>query len=260
MAWLYPVADAAGQACVVEAGRRLDPGGSFPVLRSHPGVLSAPPPGLQYIEDARARYGTPAPAQGLVVRGSDYRYPESYLEDWNPGLWRQCKEEVRLPAAGAPWSFDMFGATGYINPTWSDRNCPGPFYYAPQRERRPDVLIATNHCISPEMRMTSMSEWTALLTSANVNDIQWRYDELNREIHDALERSAGGIDTAAAWDLVNFLRPDGRFPRYYNPGALDWHGIQVHGSVTLCELTARTLTSLFGYYGDEPVTIHLDTY
>ncbi len=48
----------------------------------------------------------------------------------------------------------------------------------------------------------------------------------------------GGIDEADAWDIINFLRPDGRFPEYYNPGsAKDWHRIQVHGSVTLCELT-----------------------
>jgi len=30
--------------------------------------------------------------------------------------------------------------------------------------------------------------------------------------------------------------------------------------VSLCELTGRTLTSRFGYYGDPPVTIHLSAY
>jgi hypothetical protein len=176
-------------------------------------------------------------------------------------LVRQLMEELALLGAVAPWSQDMFGETGFINPTWKDHNCPGPFYFAPQRERRPDVLIATNHCISPEMRLTSMSEWVALLNGATQNEIQWRYDELNRAITAALAEAPAGIDAAAAWELIDFLRPDGKFPEFYNPGAArDWRKIQVHGSVTLCELTSRTLTSLFGYYGDEPVTIHLVNY
>jgi hypothetical protein len=106
-----------------------------------------------------------------------------------------------------------------------------------------------------------MNEWIALLAGGNQNDIQWRYDELNKEILDALDAAPGGIGERAAWDLIDFLRPDGKFPDYYNPGsARDWRRVQVHGSVTLCELTARTITSRFGYYGDEPVTLHLDSY
>jgi hypothetical protein len=109
--------------------------------------------------------------------------------------------------------------------------------------------------------MTSMSEWIALLTSGTQNEIQWRYDELNREILTALDGAQGGIDAAAAWELIDFLRPDGKFPLFYNPGgAKDWRTVQVHGSVTLCELTSLSFTSLFGYYGDEPVTIHLGAY
>ena len=61
--------------------------------------------------------------------------------------------------------------------------------------------------------------------------------------------------------MIDFLRPDGKFPQYYNPGgAKDWRQVQVHGSVTLCELTSLTFTSLFGYYGDEAVTIHLGNF
>jgi hypothetical protein len=111
------------------------------------------------------------------------------------------------------------------------------------------------------MRLTSMSEWIALLTAGEQNEIQWRYDELNREILAALAASPSGVDEATAWDLVNFLRPDGRFPDFYNPDSKqDWRYVQVHGSVTLCELTSRTFTSLFGYYGDAPVTIHLGNF
>ena len=34
----------------------------------------------------------------------------------------------------------------------------------------------------------------------------------------------------------------------------------MHGRVTLCDLKGRSMKSLFGYYGDEPVTIHLADY
>jgi len=286
VSWLYPVADADGQACVVEAGRRLGPNEPFPYFDHVPSYYRNRLPGMPYIRRMRARYGTPSPSRGLVARSRDYRYPEEYLRDWNEGLWkafdrnwlailkdllgdifggakgaRQWKEEVRALLAGTTFSESMFGETGAINASPTDRNCPGPFYFAPQREQRPDVLIATNHCISPEMRLTSMNEWIALLSSGDQNDMQWRYDVLNREILAALAAAPAGIDEAAAWDLVNFLRPNGKFPEYYNSGAkVDWRSVQVHGSVTLCELTSRTFTSLFGYYGDPPVTIHLQNY
>jgi hypothetical protein len=286
VSWLYPLADADGQACVVEAGCRLDPQEPFPYFEFVPAYWRGLLPGLPYIQRMRAKYGNPAPTRGCVVRGRDYPYPEEYVQDWNRGLWKafdrnwltilkdflgrilgsrkgitQWQDEIRSLLRGTSYNEAMLSETGVINKTWKDCNCPGPFYFAPQRERRPDVIIATNHCISPEMRLTSMNEWIALLSGGNQNDIQWRYDELNREIASALEASPSGIDEAAAWDLVTFLRPTGRFPEYYNPGAReDWRQVQVHGSVTLCELSSRTFTSLFGYYGDQPVTIHLQNY
>jgi hypothetical protein len=285
VAWLYPVADAGGHACVVEAGRRLESADPFPYFDHVPSYYRGRLPDLPYIRRMRATYGTPAPVNGLLVRGCDYRCPDEYARDWNEGLWKAFdrswltilkdllgglvggrkgldawKKRIGALLAGKSYSTAMFDERGAINEKWTSHNCPGPFYFAPQRVRRPDVLIATNHCITPEMRLTSMSEWIALLTAGEQNDIQWRYDELNREIFDALA-APGGVDEAAAWDLVNFLRPDGRFPDYYNPGSRqDWRQVQVHGSVTLSELTSRTFTSLFGYYGDEPVTIHLGNY
>ncbi len=285
VSWLYPLADADGHACVVEAGGRRGENEPFPSLDHIPSCYRARLPGLPYIRRLRDAYGEPPPSDGLVVRSRDYLYPEEYIQDWNEGLWKafdrnwlailkdlltdivggvkgpppqRWQKEIRRLLAGTAFSETMFGETGAINPTWKDRNCPGPFYFAPQRERRSDVLIVTNHCISPEMRLSSMNEWIALLSGGEWNDMQWRYDELNREIHEALAGASAGLQEAAAWELINFLRPDGKFPDYYNSGARDdWRQVQVHGSVTLCELTARTLTSLFGYYGDEPVTIHL---
>jgi hypothetical protein len=176
-------------------------------------------------------------------------------------LWRMLGGEIEKLNRGAAWSSSYFADRGYINATWTDTNCPGPFYFAPQRESRPDVLVATNHCITPEMRLAGMNEWTAILAGGSLNDFQWRYDELSREILDALDAAPSGIDGRAAWKLIDFLSPNGKFPEYYNPDrSRDWREVQVHGSVSLCELTGRTLTSLFGYYGDEPITIHVSEY
>lgn len=295
VSWLYPVADGGGAAYMIEAGRRLSPGERFPYFASVPWYYRRRLPRRRYIRRMRMRYGTPAPRRGLIARAGDYRYPEDYLPDWNerlyrafnknwpaklldfildlPGIaadalggkldamWRDLKREVEELAAGADFSAADFSERGRINSSWDGINCPGPFYFAPQRESREDVALATNAFISPEMRLTAMSAWTAILARANLNDIQWRYDELNREILEALDASPGGIDEPTAWRLVNFLASDGAFPAYYNPeGKLDWRDVKVHGSVTLCELTGKTMKSLFGYYGDSPVTIHLAGY
>ncbi len=283
VSWLYPVADAGGDAFIVEAGRRLGSREAFPLFDHVPAHYRRRLPGPAYIRRMRKRYGTPGPERGMIVRGREYRYPGSYIQDWNEGLWHAYmsswitvllgllklrsaaaesrRGELRSLLAGRDFSPEMFAERGFVNSSWKGRNCPGPFYFAPQREDRPDVLLATNHCITPEMRLTSMNEWIALLTGANQNEIQWRYDELNRQILDALDRMPAGVDAPTAWRLIDFLRPDGMFPEFYNPGgALDWRRVQVHGSVTLCELTGRTLTSLFGYYGDEAVTISLSRY
>ncbi|MGA2975559.1 MAG: carcinine hydrolase/isopenicillin-N N-acyltransferase family protein [Spirochaetia bacterium] len=291
VSWAYPVADAAGGACIVEAGRRLEPGEPFPYLDKVPGYYRKHLPDLAYIERVRAAHGLPAPVQGLCARPRGYAYPREYLHDWNEGLWGAFGRNwlTRLGSAGGiavtetgafirwiftgrhrGWKRDVrklhrhvdfhkagFGERGYINHHRADRNCPGPFYFAPQRDIRDDVLVATNHCICPEMRLTAMTEWIALLAGGEQNDIQWRYDELNREILDALEAAPNGINEQEAWRLIDFLHPNGAFKSYYNKEGKKWEDVQVGGSVTLCELTSRTFTTRFGYYGDPPLTLHL---
>ncbi|HVO37978.1 MAG TPA: carcinine hydrolase/isopenicillin-N N-acyltransferase family protein [Spirochaetia bacterium] len=293
--WLYPMADAHGRAFVVETGRKPGRRELFPYYAYVPWRYRRRLPTRGYIRRMRRRYGTPSPRQGVFPRANTYHYPFDYVLDWNErlykafdrdwfvkltdflmdligavvnlfcgrirSLWHSITTEIEEMHIGAAYEDADFGEKGFINQTWKDHNCPGPFYFAPQRESRPDVVLATNHPVSPEMRLTAMNEWIALLTKANVNDIQWRYDELNREILDALERSPQGVSEETAWDLVSFLRPDGRFPEYYNPGgAGSWQDVQVHGSITLCELTGVSMKSLFGCYGDEPVTVHLRRY
>jgi hypothetical protein len=292
VSWLYPVADRHGEAFAIEAGRKVGAREPFPYFSFIPRAWRRLLPRRRFIEQMRRRYGTPPPKAGMVARGNGYHYPMEYLSDWNPGLWRgdernwlvnvldilgdlaglvgdllhgrvrgSLREEVEKLVREAVIIPDAFTERGAINRTWRDRNCPGPFYFAPQRESRPDVLVATNASVTPEMRLTCMTEWLALLAGRNLNDIQWRYDELSREILDALDAAPQGIGEETAWDIIDFLRPNGRFPSYYNHGpAEEWAKVQVHGSVTLCELTGLSFRTRFGYYGDAPVTLHLGAY
>jgi hypothetical protein len=153
---------------------------------------------------------------------------------------------------------------GFINNMYVDRNCPGPYYFAPQREGQSNVLVVSNHAITPEMRLTSMNEWITFLSLGDCNDIQWRYDILNYQLQQAIDNADNKkIDKNTAWKIINNLTPDPEndFYLYYNRGMLDnWKEIQVHGSVSLCDLKAGTFKSLFGYYGDDPIEITLPNY
>lgn len=292
--WLYPVADSRGGAFIVEAGRKPGPREQFPYFTWVSWHYRRRLPSLAFIRRMRRTHGIRRPLKGIVERGKDYRLPDEYLTRWNRRLWNAFRgdvvlrifdvigdlagivvdllkgrtssllDAVRRELTGSGQNRDSsgidFSERGYINRSWKDKNCPGPFYFAPQREHRPDLLIATNHAISPEIRLTAMNDWIALLAGASLNEMQWRYDELNREILDAIDASPAGVTEDTAWELINFLRPDGRFPDFYNANGSAVSEVQVHGSITLCELAGRSMKSLYGYYGDEPVTVRLDNY
>ncbi|MBI2395832.1 MAG: hypothetical protein HYV09_40080 [Deltaproteobacteria bacterium] len=295
VSWIYPVADRTGRACIVEAGRAVPEGEPFPYFDGVPSTYREHLPTVDYIEAQRAKHGTPAPQRGLMTRWNDYRYPDDYLA-WNEGLWgafsrsaphriaeimaaiavdlaklgagdlpgllSAIEAQVRQWFAGVPYDPSAFGPTSFIDPLWTDRNCPASFYFAPQRASHGDTLVATNHAVTPEMRLTMMSEWNALLTGPQFDDMQWRYDQLNLRVREAI--AAGPIDWSSAWALANFLRP-GPYPlqpesTYHGGGTPDWQQVTVTGSVSLCDLDEARIRSLFGYYGDEPVTITLPRY
>jgi hypothetical protein len=299
VSWLYPVADAGGAACVVEAGRATPRGQPFPPFGTIPRYYRRRLPGRAELARVRRAFDLPRPDRGTIARDQSYRYPAERIAAWNQtlwkafdrdwraklrdlfgevlgalvdlvtgrhsGMWKRFETDIGDIMRGVDYRTADFSERGFITPSWTARACPGPFYFPPQRESRSDLLIVTNHALCPEMRLTEMNEWTALLAGGSQNDIQWRYDELNRRILDALDSghgtAIGGVDDDDAWRLIDFLNPGGDIKDYYNTGnVMDWRRVQVHGSVTLCELTERGMTSRFGYYGDDPVTIHLGRY
>jgi hypothetical protein len=129
------------------------------------------------------------------------------------------------------------------------------------------VLFATNHFISPSLRLCAMDPWANWLTRGHDADIQWRYDRLN----DLILGAYGAINEAEAWRFVNFISADegGITPDYYASAAdieyIDSEGHvrttkEIGGMTSLLELKSLTIRSRYGYYADEPVTITLPNY
>jgi hypothetical protein len=186
-------------------------------------------------------------------------------------LWSSLKRFIILlsrifrdPGKKVDYHDRYFDTYGFINDTRKDRNCPGWFFFTPQREERKNVVIAANQFITPELAMTAMGDWIAILAGHYINGFQWRYDKMNKQIETAI--SKGDIDATVAQELIDFLRPtddnldlDCRY--FYRAGPDDDPlPIIIEGSVSLFELKDRWVKSHYGYYGDGWVEIHLDRY
>lgn len=250
VSWNYVLSDGGTDtACTVEAGA------AWPTIDflSYPAKELLPVlPDAQYLSMHQ-----PVPLKnGAMVRWYNGDFPDSYL-GFNDGLWQHYQKtrdpHIRLyPNALLP--------DGFINRTPEEKNCPSSFYFAPQRAEA-NVFITTNHFLLPHMRLCAMDPWCAQVTQGKVNDIQWRYDELNHQIREALQ-ARGSIDYAMAKRLIDFLAPYGRFPKYHHksPKSSDGKTAQIGGCVSLFDLKARTVESHYGYYADEWVKTTLPAY
>lgn len=225
--WIYPIGDATNQrAVVVEAGMTVD--------KLNP--LSYPPAELKPLLPA----GPFQPSQrGLYARWDNWEYPSEYLQ-YNRKLFKHM---------GFPWTPAQFEERGYINSNWKV-GMDQTYFFAPQRETGADLAIASNIFLVPEMRLCAMWKWTNLVVKNKMADLIWRYDELNRECLQA----HGQIDEAKATELADFLSPDRQFPDYYGDNRT------IEGSVSVCNLTERTIKSHFGYHDDEWVKLRLREY
>jgi hypothetical protein len=197
-----------------------------------------------------------APIQnGLMIRWNNYQYPSIY-QSFNEALINAYKTKV----SSYTYSYNPndFCEDSYLDKTWTDSNCPGPYYFAPKRETTPLITLMTNHFIIPEMRLCAMNWWTAIVASGNINDIQWRYDELNHELLDMTKK--GYITYNEAKDTIDFLDPAGKFPAYYNADGKPLDQVQVHGSVSILDLKELTIESHYGYYSDQWIILSLKKY
>lgn len=250
--WLYPFADGRqDRGGVIEAGRRE----SRPrnMLRYVPGWLkkSGLLPDNEYVQANPSGQWN----QGALVRMDDWQYPQGY-GDFNRGLF----EDWRLPYH--PERFTDPAGMLVDNP--KAPGLPLAYYFAPLRVTRPGMFVVTNLFITPEMRLLAMNDWTVQVPAASneYSDFQWRYDELNRTLCQALEE--GSVSWEKAWQCINFLQPyDDRGHKtrnffYYGirqGRELPREEIQVGGSVSLADLHALVMKTRYGQYVDEPVTL-----
>lgn len=255
VSWDYIIADGAhDQAVAVESGVS-QPNLDFVIFPQTDLQQLGLLPGQQFLTEN----DTQTPRNGLMVRWHDYQYPEIFLK-FNEALFK---------AYDKPYDPACFGEQGYISKRKNgqiENNCPYSFYFPPQRENKDDVLLITNHYIVPSMRLCSMNQWVVKVVEGQLDDIQWRYDKLN----DLILSHYGAINWTEAWNLINFLAPNGCYETdYYHHNAdyqyTDEQGKQrltkqVLGSVTLCNLTTKVAQSLYGYYVDAPVRTTLMNY
>jgi hypothetical protein len=246
--WIYFVADGTegkDRAAVVEAG----------MTASKLDYFEYPKPKLHNLLPKRESLRKAN--RGVIARWDDYQYKKGFLK-FNDRLFKKFYKQFVAQ--------DFLGRN-LINDNWEDQKVPKAYYFAPLRTDEPDVagvIIATNHFITPEMRMCAMDPWTAEVAGEkNYNDIQWRYDELNKRVMNAY----GKIDFDKALELIDFLAPYPNtrpFHKYYghkgHDTSSDGKSYVIDGSVSVCNLTDRIITSHFGYYHDEWVQITLGEY
>ncbi|HWS30233.1 MAG TPA: hypothetical protein VN512_09010 [Clostridia bacterium] len=250
VSWNYALSDGhLDQACAAETG----------ASRKETDALSYPPKELLPLLPDRAfldAHPVIPVKNGVALRASGTPYSDAYLR-FNSALWNWYKKERNESIRLLPGAFL---GNGFINPAREDKNCPSNFYFAPERPFT-DTLITGNHFLSPELRLCAMKPWTARVALSNVNDIQWRYDELNRQLRQTIVRE-GSIGTASAKRVAEFLAPYGRFPQYYakNPRSRDGKAIRIEGCVSVCDLKAVAMESHYGYYADEWVKTTLGRY
>lgn len=250
VSWLYVIADGkSSRSCAAEAGATM-PMPDLPSIADEEfrHVL----PDMNYIENHR----TLPFNNGIMFRWNDYRYPYNYLT-FNQKLWNFYNQTRK---AAKIINDDAFTQDGYINRT-GEQNCPSTFYFAPQRENSDELLVVTNEYIIPEMRYFAMHRWTERVIGPHVNDIQWRYDELNRLIQDTLNIK-GSIGFEDAKNLISFLAPYGKNKNYHadNPRSRDGREIRIEGCISVFDLKKLIVESHYGYYCDKWVRLSLPEY
>lgn len=250
VAWNYILSDGMNNtACTVEAGaswQDID-------FLSYPSKQLLP-----YLPNAEFLLSNnPVPCiNGATIRWYAGPFPEWYFK-YNSGLWHDYNDKHD---PNIVLYENAFLPEGFINRTPEEKNCPSTFYFAPQRTGR-NVFITTNHFLMPHMRLCAMDPWIAQVVQRNTNDIQWRYDELNQQIRQALQEQ-GSINYQTVKRLADFLAPYGKFPQYYqnNPKSKDGKEFRIKGCVSLFDLKKLAVESHYGYYCDEWVKTSLPAY
>jgi len=253
--WLYSIADAqSGRAAILEAGAYAD---SLDFL-SFPKVELIKE-GLFPTKEFLAEYDTLSLKYGLKIRCDNYVYPDTFFY-FNTGLFMRFDKPYDLE--------EFFDKTGFVDSTFKAKAVPNGYYFAPQREEKSDMVLATNMYINPSMRLCSMAPWTTMISADHMDDTQWRYDALNK----ILLKEYGKIDFEKARDIIDFLAPNGKYYTnfyeevnnsdyfYQIASSSDGKTLQIFGATSICDLTEKIIESHYGYYADEWVKMSIGNY
>jgi hypothetical protein len=235
---------------------------------------------LRYVPPELRKRGL-LPTQDFIDRNCTHsRFSDGMGERW-PG-WRLQGKWIESEISGRPepWGrfneslfrcFDLplqeteWGETGKFGADQHDRVIPNAYYFAPQRQFRDDVVVVTNQFLLPEMRLLAMNEWTAHFATAagNYHDFQWRYDVLNRKLHDELAKS-GALTLDTTQEVIDFLRPyelNGAPAEHHNYYGV-YHDrvslptdVPIGGAVCAFDLTDLTMRVHYGWYSDPWVEV-----
>lgn len=251
VSWNYIIADGKNEhSCVAEAGAS-GPEPDFTVFP--PEEYARLLPDNEFLKNHCGQSFT----NGIMVRWNDYKYPKEFL-DFNPTLWEYYNKKHKSKKVIGE---EAFSSKGFINSSPSEHNCPSSYYFAPQREESSEILICGNSFLIPAMRYFSMHRWAARIVNRKVDDLQWRYDELNSQINEMLSKR-GSIGMEEAKELVSFLTPLGKNPDYYkdNPKSRDGSQIRIEGCDSVFDLKNLVVESHYGYYCDKWVRLSLRKY
>jgi hypothetical protein len=253
--WLYPLADAeSGRGAVIEAGVAAD---SIDFLDFPSKELKDQ--GLLPSQEFLTKYDSLPLEMGLKIRWDNYEYPDTFFY-FNTGLFIKYQKPYHLE--------DILDRTGFIDSTFKEPGVPKGYYFAPQRERKPDLVLASNMYMNPSMRLCSMAPWTIMMSAEHMDDTQWRYDALNK----ILLTEYGKINFKKAEEIIDFLAPNGKYYTdfyervsgsdyfYQIPSSSDGKTLQIFGATSICNLTDKIIKSHFGYFADKWIRLSINNY
>ncbi len=185
--------------------------------------------------------------RGVMVRGEAYEYP--------------ADDKFASP----DFSLDEYSSyTDYYN---------SGFRFTAQKETYDDALAATNHYITPRMRMMQFDPLIDLIyaMSGNLAESVWRYENMISEIseyHGSIEYFGDNPDApavgSAGW-IIDFLNTQRSYPWFYrdqnDDGTNEYPAdVWVDGHHAVMNNSQREMRSLYGYMTDPWVGIKLQPF
>lgn len=268
--WLYPVMDHRGMGGILEV---VAPGDYLedPVAQTD---NKAPP----YHTSESQRYSLPLseflpptdylkrlehpkshPESGVFVRclGDPTRRIETRdLHRVNQPLMEQAQIEIENEEDEK----FLYSPTGVLFHSWKEnlrRNLAiGNSYFCPPRDEYPDIMVATNHFITPRLRITQMD--TSMREISVDSDSQWRYDMLAQKLHE----NYGTLNFEILADIMTFLSPKlmPRYPTNHTYKDLEPEQTPIEGAISLIDTRKLVFYTKAGLWGHEWQAYHLKLY